>query len=197
MSKMTNLKKGVVGVCAATMLTGLCAVPAFAAATADNTPAVDGSGSSQVTVKSNIQVSATLPTTIPLALDSSGFTAPTFTFDNTTIGYAIQLKSVQITDAVSDNGMTIKEDATDISADNQLRLKVADKTNAGNTEAVIVKQTASSALNWDIAAATDASNPGNLLVEMTVEKGDLNGTFLNKYATAPAKAFNVTWTVGF
>ena len=30
MSKMTNLKKGVVGVCAATMLAGMCAVPAFA-----------------------------------------------------------------------------------------------------------------------------------------------------------------------
>ncbi|MRX83032.1 hypothetical protein [Eggerthella guodeyinii] len=197
MSKMTNLKKGVVGVCAATMLAGMCAVPAFAAVTEGNTAAKKGIGSSEVTVKSDIQVSATLPTTIPLVLNSSGFTAPTFTFDNTTIGYGIQLKSVQITNVVADNGMTIKEDTTDISTDNQLRLKVADKTNAGNTEAVIVKQADSSALNWDIAAATDASNPGNLSVEMTVEKGDLNGTFLNKYATSATKAFDVTWTVGF
>lgn len=195
--RISNLKKGVVGVCAATMLTGLCAVPAFAGTTSGNTAVTGGTGASEVTVKSNVQVSATVPTTIPLVLDSSGFTAPTFTFDNTTVGYGIQLKSVQITNAVADNGLTVKEDAAAISEKNQLRLKVADKTNAGNTNAVIVKQTASSDLNWDIAAATDASTPGNLSVEMTVEKGDLDGSFLNKYATAATKAFDVTWTVGF
>lgn len=195
--KISNLKKGVVGVCAATMLAGMCAAPAFAGTTSGNTEVTGGTGASEVTVKSNVQVSATVPTTIPLVLDSSGFTAPTFTFDNTTVGYGIQLKSVQITNAVADNGLTVKEDAAAISEKNQLRLKVADKTNAGNTNAVIVKQTASSDLNWDIAAATDASTPGNLSVEMTVEKGDLDGSFLNKYATAATKAFDVTWTVGF
>lgn len=197
MMKISNLKKGVVGVCAATMLAGMCAAPAFAGTTSGNTEVTGGTGASEVTVKSNVQVSATVPTTIPLVLDSSGFTAPTFTFDNTTVGYGIQLKSVQITNAVADNGLTVKEDAAAISEKNQLRLKVADKTNAGNTNAVIVKQTASSDLNWDIAAATDASTPGNLSVEMTVEKGDLDGSFLNKYATAATKAFDVTWTVGF
>lgn len=195
--KISNLKKGVVGVCAATMLAGMCAAPAFAGTTSGNTEVTGGTGASEVTVKSNVQVSATVPTTIPLVLDSSGFTAPTFTFDNTTVGYGIQLKSVRITNAVADNGLTVKEDAAAISEKNQLRLKVADKTNAGNTNAVIVKQTASSDLNWDIAAATDASTPGNLSVEMTVEKGDLDGSFLNKYATAATKAFDVTWTVGF
>lgn len=197
MSKMSNLKKGVVGVCAATMLTGLCAVPAFAAATEGNTAAVNGAGKSAVTVKSDVQVSATLPTTIPLVLSSDGFAAPTFTFDNTTVGYGIQLKSVQITDAVANNGLTIKEDNSAIDVKNQLRLKVADKTNAGNTEAAILKSTAATDLGWDIAAATDASTPGNLNVEMSVEKGELDGTFLNKYSSAATEAFKVTWTVGF
>lgn len=197
MSKMTNLKKGVVGVCAATMLTGLCAVPAFAGVTAGNTTAEDGAGKSSVTVKSDVQVSATLPTTIPLVLNSDGFTAPTFTFDNTTIGYGIQLKNVQITDQVANSGLTIKEDDTAIAEKNQLRLKIADKTNAANTGEVVLKSSAASELNWDIAAAADASNPGNLSVQMNVEKGELDGAFLNKYAANATEAFKVTWTVGF
>lgn len=66
MSKMSNLKKGVVGVCAATMLTGLCAVPAFAAdQTVDTTIKLDTSAVEQITV--------TVPTgTVTGVVDNAG-----------------------------------------------------------------------------------------------------------------------------
>lgn len=194
--RFSIIKRGLVGVCAATMLTGLCATPAFAALTEGNTATTGGVGTSEVTVKSDIQISATVPTTIPLTLDSSGFTAPIFTLDNTTVGYGIALKSVQITDAVADNGLTIKEDDTAITEKNQIRLAVTDKTNASDVKAV-VKSTAATDLNWAIAGATDASNPGKLSIDMTVEKGEIDGSFLNKYSTAATKAFGIKWTVGF
>jgi hypothetical protein len=43
MMRISNLKKGVVGVCAATMLAGMCAVPAFAADTATQVYTLDTS----------------------------------------------------------------------------------------------------------------------------------------------------------
>lgn len=88
MSKMSNLKKGVVGVCAATMLTGLCAVPAFAAseppAVEQGTPGTIASGgTAETAVKAQAktaQISATVPTTVTASVDATG--ALTFPEEN-------------------------------------------------------------------------------------------------------------------
>lgn len=113
MSKMSNLKKGVVGVCAATMLTGLCAVPAFATptigdGTSGTTPGANGldpaTATSSVGLSAadvELQISATVPQTIPLGIDSSGaLVTPTdkVTVKNTSI---IPLKLSGITAAKS------------------------------------------------------------------------------------------------
>ena len=79
MSKMTNLKKGVVGVCAATMLAGMCAVPAFAVVP-DVTPGSNetvASGSAaaaktEISAKTDAaQISATVPTAVVASVDAA------------------------------------------------------------------------------------------------------------------------------
>ena len=80
MSKMTNLKRGVVGVCAATMLAGMCAVPAFAVVP-DVTPGSNetvASGSAaaaktEISAKTDAaQISATVPTAVVASVDAAG-----------------------------------------------------------------------------------------------------------------------------
>ena len=106
MSKLTNLKKGVVGVCAATMLTGLCAVPAFAenAASAANGGTLSGGkGTTQVSIQSqNDQISATVPSTIKLVVGSDkNFVAPTDAkITNTGTLVSVKVSSVQVTTTV-------------------------------------------------------------------------------------------------
>ena len=107
MSKMTNLKKGVVGVCAATMLAGMCAVPAFANVASGETSTeggglgTEGTAQSQVSLsKADVtaQISATVPTTLPVAVSDAGFTPPTgATITNTSPNYGIVVKSVGVT----------------------------------------------------------------------------------------------------
>lgn len=79
--RISNLKKGVVGVCAATMLAGMCAVPAFAADVRDVTAGssetvASGSAAAATTeVKAKTetaQITATVPTAVVASVDASG-----------------------------------------------------------------------------------------------------------------------------
>lgn len=78
MSKMSNLKKGVVGVCAATMLTGMCAVPAFAEVGVTNpesATSIESGTTSDTDVSieaAATQISATVPTSVMASVDSTG-----------------------------------------------------------------------------------------------------------------------------
>ena len=123
MSKLTNLKKGVVGVCAATMLTGLCAVPAFAenAASAANGGTLSGGkGTTQVSIQSqNDQISATVPSTIKLVVGSDkNFVAPT----DAKITNTGTLVSVQVT---TTGGSLVAEAAISSAAEDAAVLKVS------------------------------------------------------------------------
>ena len=98
MSKLTNLKKGVVGVCAATMLTGLCAVPAFAASdTVDTTVKLNTSDVAQITV--------TVPTSdLTGVVDSKGKMtfASNYNFTNTgLLGVKISNLEVKVDPAMT------------------------------------------------------------------------------------------------
>lgn len=101
--KISNLKKGVVGVCAATMLTGLCAVPAFAENTqsATNGGAVtSGKGTTEVSIQSQSdQISATVPSAIKLVVgNDKQFIVPTDAeIANTGALIPVSVKSVKAT----------------------------------------------------------------------------------------------------
>lgn len=70
------VKRGIVGVAAATLLTGLCAVPAFAAGTVDASGpanATTGEASTVVSAKSETaNISATVPTTMTVSIAPNG-----------------------------------------------------------------------------------------------------------------------------
>ena len=131
MSKLTNLKKGVVGVCAATMLTGLCAVPAFAenAASAANGGTLSGGkGTTQVSIQSqNDQISATVPSTIKLVVGSDkNFVAPTDAkITNTGTLVSVKVSSVQVT---TTGGSLVAEAAISSAAEDAAVLKVSTAT---------------------------------------------------------------------
>lgn len=79
--RISNLKKGVVGVCAATMLAGMCAVPAFAddvrdvTAGSSETVASGSAAAATTEVKAKTetaQITATVPTAVVASVDASG-----------------------------------------------------------------------------------------------------------------------------
>lgn len=126
MSKMTNLKKGVVGVCAATMLAGMCAVPAFAA----DPPAIDAGTSKDIasggTVETAVkaqaktaQISATVPTTVTASVDSAGvLTFPdnkTFVIAATNDSWPIKVSNLDVAVAGDYNLVDTPAAAKDIS----------------------------------------------------------------------------------
>lgn len=127
MSKMTNLKKGVVGVCAATMLAGMCAVPAFAENTESATnggTVTDGKGTTTVSIQTqNDQISATVPSSVKMVVgNDKQFIAPTDAkIANTGALIPVSVKSVKAT--VSDG--TLAADLTSAADANTAVLKIS------------------------------------------------------------------------
>lgn len=74
-SRFNYIKRGLVGVCAATMLTGLCAGTAFAAdaeLSATTGAYGDDSNTTKVSATVSSQVSATIPTVVPAYIKTNG-----------------------------------------------------------------------------------------------------------------------------
>lgn len=108
------VKRGIVGVAAATLLTGLCAVPAFALAANE--------GATAVTVNTEtLQYNVTMPTSTlvgSLSGQDGTLTLGTATIKNESV-FSIQLSSIAVS---GDNGIVLKKsgnaytDATDKNA---------------------------------------------------------------------------------
>lgn len=116
--KISNLKKGVVGVCAATMLAGMCAVPAFAA---DET-FDDGTMTSTVTADTTAlgQINVTVPTTAlsGVATTDGTLTFGSYTFTNhSTLG----IKVAKMTVTKDANANLAKAEA--MTGDNAINVK--------------------------------------------------------------------------
>lgn len=183
MSKLTNLKKGVVGVCAATMLTGLCAVPAFA-----DGGAVDVSGDSSQTSSTpvtidakDLQVSVTLPTAVPVALSGDTVTVP----QNLQIDAAGKA-SIKVTSIKAVNGMT--------------DLSFAAAGGAGMAANSMFFSVQGNALTTDaVTPATGKEIPIGSPIALVADFGTLNGKVLSSMmdgtTVAPAKLFDLEWTV--
>lgn len=180
MSKMTNLKKGVVGVCAATMLTGLCAVPAFA----EDTTFENGTMTSIVTADTTAigQINVTVPTTALSGVsDKDGaltFGAYEFT-NNSTLG--IKIAKMTVTKDAGAN--LVKADA--MTGDNAINVKAT----IGTTEADLADYMAA-----DGSPVADAP---------TIAKGDsstisFNGSIANVTkagVVASMPVANIVWTL--
>ena len=184
MSKLTNLKKGVVGVCAATMLTGLCAVPAFAASdTVDTTVKLNTSDVAQITV--------TVPTSdLTGVVDSKGKMtfASNYNFTNTgLLGVKISNLEVKVDPAMTavklvDGAVFAGESAGD---------------NALNLTATIGDAAAAVDLS-DFVAAGGAAISDNTIIGTTPVNVKLDGQMKNFTAAGVMgeTAFaTLTWTV--
>lgn len=196
MSKMSNLKKGVVGVCAATMLTGMCAVPAFAGPeTVAPTDKTEGTASSSVTVLgtdiSGVQLSATVPSSVPLLVNVTDGTVSSSDSElkviNTGSTFGLTVKDVKIADAGSTS--FVSEAATP--AKGTFNLKVS-KT-ADGSSATLVTKFSTSLADWTVAKAENSSLQFYVSGAVTPDIAMINA--LQGYDTASAVA-TLTWTVG-
>lgn len=179
-SRFNYIKRGLVGVCAATMLTGLCAGTAFGA-TGDpmETPvkiAGDAGG---------FQISATVPSAIPVSFNESGaFVSPTEAkFSNT--GDHISLAVTGATISASPKVALVAKDGS-LGTD-EMWMTVASGTDA-------------SAKTWDLSKAWTANE--------TWKIDDTNGLTLSVagnvgrltkgvYAVgSESTLFTITWTIG-
>ncbi|WP_278853035.1 hypothetical protein [Gordonibacter pamelaeae] len=105
-SRFNYIKRGLVGVCAATMLTGLCAGTAFGATV---TPGVnngaigaDNTASTVVSAQVDGQLSATVPTSLTVAVksDDGSLVFPEdkkLYIENTSSAYAVHVVSIEAT----------------------------------------------------------------------------------------------------
>ena len=192
--KISNLKKGVVGVCAATMLTGLCAAPAFAAdGVVSPSDKTEGAATSSVTVLgtdvSGVQLSATVPTSIPLAVDVTNGTVSSSNTElkviNTGSTFGLNVKSVKVTDG---GKAFIANEATP--AAGKLNIKVS--TTADDASASIVTTAGTDLSGWTVAKA--ANSEKQFYVSGVVTPNIAMIDALQGYDVATAIA-TMTWTV--
>lgn len=179
MKKIDVLKRSVVGVCAATLLTGLCVAPAFAVG-------VKAGGTDTavpVTVDAtNLQVSATVPTVIPLSFNAS--TGAVVTPTDTKIDATGGIAAVKVTNLVATAptaGLTFAADKSPLTS-NQMFLSVG-----GN----VVTATK--------AAVVTPIKVDNTPIAIDAGFGTLSGATLKAIAggttASPAALFNLTMTL--
>lgn len=187
MSKMTNLKKGVVGVCAATMLAGMCAVPAFAAA---GDVDVDGNGTTTVKATVDTQLSVTVPTELTASVESDG----TLTYaNNAALLNKSQLAPVHVSAvSVTDKeGVLVAKTAFDAaSGNNQAWTEVTPNGKAASVLDLKGSFVASS--DWNIAAATGSTDDDAGKLPVTFA-----GKMKNPSATGEINIYDIVWTVEF
>lgn len=187
MSKMSNLKKGVVGVCAATMLAGMCAVPAFADATSTEPSQwdavnADNQGKTEVNANVDAQVQATVPTSFTAAVSADGtFVLPNnIELRNTSTMAKAHVSAISVAEV---DGKLIASDAA-ASNPNSVKMKV------NSFDLSKADTFAATAAGWEMPVATNASTPGTLA--LTFE-----GSIADPSTTGPIHLFDITWTVGF
>lgn len=182
------VKRGLVGVCAATMLAGMCAVPAFALTGADvqggGFNAENGSkGTSTVTANvDNAQVTATVPSGLPVVIGAEGVfdTATDAKIVNTSV-YNLHVSGVSATGM---NGTILKaSDYTLVDGDKDIaKMSI---TPTGGTAFDLGGTAPFSAAGWNVAAGDD--------LPFTYSGSMTN---MSKISTLPLEILTVTWTIG-
>ncbi len=190
MRKIDVLKRSVVGVCAATLLTGLCVAPAFAAGSVDASAAVDkanGTGNTTVQVKSEVaNITATVPTKITVSIAPNG----TMTFPAST--------DFKITAGGNDN-WPLKVASLGVTMEGSYKLATTDAFTEQDSNVYMTLNNGTS----DVALASDASTNGEA-VKTFVQKVSgstdwgltMNGKVKGaKYSTTAATVATLNWTI--
>lgn len=177
--KISNLKKGVVGVCAATMLAGMCAVPAFA----DNESSVTLNKDS-----SALQVDVTVPTELPITLNKqTGIAMPTADISITNNNKAIELsvdKATIVSPATNLKLISKPADGVALTT-NQMWMNIKNGSEANSIDA---SKTADITLGWTVGEGIDLTLEGGI--------GPLNKELLGTTPLANnLDLFKITWTV--
>lgn len=184
-SRFNYIKKGIVGVCAATMLTGLCAGAAFAdvqsAGTAESVDSGTGKIATNVSVQSEVaNISATVPTSVTVSIAPSGaLTFPASTDFKIHVNADCWPLKVSELAVATETGFTLAETDTLTEANNLYltlngtALKAAAADNA--TAVASLAQTESKAEDLNIDMAGKVKGVG--------------------YTTAPAKIVTLNWTL--
>lgn len=176
------VKRGLVGVCAATILAGMCAVPAFAKDATNgkvvDVPGAGSEGSSAVVLDAaDLQVSATVPSTLPVVISGNTITFPTKAQITSTGKAGIVVSGVKADQASGVSDLVLKEDGTAL-GDNELFIAV------NGTAIVTSGKTPTSA----IPLATDLTFTGDF--------GKLKGTPLDTIVKGDnVKLFDIVWTL--
>ena len=172
------IKRGIVGVCAATLLTGIVAAPAFAAVEVSGSTSQEVSTPVTIDAK-DLQVSVTVPTGVPVALNGDTVTLPTDLKIEATGKAAVKVTNIQAKNAVS--SLVFASAKTDLAANN-VYFSVA-----GNAVT-------------DTAVAPITAIPIGSALSLDADFGQLSGTVLDAMVkgttAAPAKLFDLTWTIG-
>lgn len=200
-SRFNYIKRGLAGVCAATMLTGLCAGTAFAlpatgeTSTQNGSLVADGTAESQVSLgKDNVtaQIGATVPTTLPVAVADGTFTAPTGAkITNTSPSYGVVVKSVVV---VKDNSnLTLVESSKASLAANEMWMTIA----AGSDTTNVIELGAStiatpSPLIWKM----DNASAKEIDVTIKGNMGALSGGLLSGILDGTGNnLLKIKWTI--
>ncbi|HIW77299.1 MULTISPECIES: hypothetical protein [Gordonibacter] len=183
--KFTNLKRGIAGVCAATLLTGMCVAPAFAAAVTPSVSngGVDSSNAAKTTINAQVdgQLSATVPTTLTVGISSADgsliFPADSELYiENTSSAYGIHVVSIEASagslldqssafaSSTAANAAWLKIGTTSADKDLSSKLTVADAS-------------------WDVASAS------KLPIKFA-------GAVKNVNTFDPFTLTTLTWTIG-
>lgn len=173
------VKRGIVGVAAATLLTGLCAVPAFAANESSVTLSKDSTA---------LQIDVTVPTELPITISkTSGVQMPTTDISITNNNKAMELsveKAVIGTPASNLNLIAKPADGVDLTT-NQMWMTVK---NGSEANSIDVSKSGDIALGWTVGSGIDLTLDGNI--------GPLDKTLLGTIPLANnLDLFKITWTV--
>ncbi|MBC2888797.1 hypothetical protein [Gordonibacter massiliensis (ex Traore et al. 2017)] len=200
-SRFNYIKRGLVGVCAATMLTGLCAGTAFAleATNGESTTggglASDASASSTVSLgKDDVtaNISATVPTTLPVAVADGVFTAPTgASITNTSTGYGVKVTGVSILNKNTNLNLI---ESTGTLAGNDMWMTLA--AGSDTTSVIDLGLASIPTPNADVwkLGTTEADKTINIKVEGAM--GALSGALLSGILDGTSNTlFEVSWTI--
>lgn len=183
-SRFNYIKRGLVGVCAATMLTGLCAGTAFAVDPVPDEPSAyaPGTSTSVNAELDNTNISATVPTSISAKIDSTGkiFFPTTAQLRNASTLYGIEATATAASTA--GNLVGSGETFTNATQKNSFWAKIGKDTATEEMSNL-------SNLALKIPAATDSSTPSSITLAF-------DGAIKNVNATSFSPLVTITWTVG-
>lgn len=166
------IKRGIVGVCAATLLTGVVAAPAFAVipdvtpgSATEITSGTPDAVSTEVKAQAEVaQISATVPTTVIAAVDSSGsLTFPdnnAFVIKATNASWPVKVSDLKVD--VTASGYSLKANEAGLAAAKDMYLTLGGKalTADVNTDAIAgLEQTSANGSDIGIAMAGKIYNP--------------------------------------